>query len=86
MTKRSEASKRGYLGAMVLHSQYSSVDLTRNAREKFLQRFEDMVDPERALPEDERHRRAEYAKRAYFAEMAAKSAAARKARKLSKGA
>lgn len=82
MATRSEASKRGYLGAMVLHATHSSVDLTRNAREAFLARFEAEVDPEHVLPEDERRRRAEFAKRAYFAKLASKSAAARKARKL----
>lgn len=84
MARRSEASKRGYLGALVLHATHDSVDLTRAARETFLSRFEREVDPEGILPEDERRRRAEYAKRAYFATLAAKSAAARKARRLTR--
>ena len=43
---------------------------TRRAREKFLERFEHEVDPNRVLPLEERRVRAESAKRAYFTALA----------------
>jgi hypothetical protein len=53
---------------------------TRPAREKFLQRFEQEVDPDGTLPADERRRRAEHAKRAYMLRLAKRAVAARKTR------
>ena len=53
---------------------------TKAARDKALERFEDQVDPDRMLPEDERARRAEHARKAYFASLALKSARARRLR------
>jgi hypothetical protein len=53
---------------------------TRPAREAFLNRFEREVDPDGALPPEERRQRAEHAKRAYMLQLAKRSAAARKAR------
>lgn len=47
-----------------------------------MRRFEDQVDPERTLTPGERARRAEHARKAYFARLALKSAKARAARKL----
>jgi hypothetical protein len=63
-----------------LHSLYDSRDLTANARAAFRDRFARQVDPDGVLPESERLRRAEYARKAYFAGLAAKSARARRAR------
>ena len=74
----SERSLHARLAAQTLHSKYDSRDLTANARKTFLQRFEDEVDPDRELPEDERIRRAESARRAYFTRLALKSAQARR--------
>lgn len=51
---------------------------TAPARERFLERFEDEVDPDRKLDPAERARRAEHARRAYFARLALKSARARR--------
>lgn len=53
---------------------------TARARTAFLDRFEREVDPEGILPEAERARRAESAKKAYFASLALKSAQARRKR------
>ena len=50
---------------------------TAPAREAFYRRFEDEVDPDRKLSEAERTRRAEFARRAFYARIAAKSVAAR---------
>jgi hypothetical protein len=41
-------------------------------------RFEDEVDPDRTLPSDERVRRADQAKKAYFTRLALRSAQARR--------
>lgn len=53
---------------------------TRPARQKFLQRFEQEVDPDGQLPPEERHRRAEHAKRAYMLSLAKRAVEARRAR------
>jgi hypothetical protein len=54
---------------------------TAAARSKFLERFEREVDPNNELDPAERARRAESAKKAHFLRLAAKSAAARKAKR-----
>jgi hypothetical protein len=69
------------IGAHALHSKYDSRELTTNARAKFDQRFLDEIDPHRVLPEAERDRRADHARKAYFAKLAYMSAKARAARK-----
>ena len=53
---------------------------TRPARETFLKRFEKEVDPDGALPPEERRQRAEHAKRAYMLQLAKRSAIVRKAK------
>jgi hypothetical protein len=74
----SERSLQSRLAAQTLHSKYDSRDLTSKARATFLARFEDEVDPNRELPEAERLRRAEHARKAYFTRLALKSAQARR--------
>ncbi|MPZ51078.1 MAG: hypothetical protein GEU75_17565 [Dehalococcoidia bacterium] len=69
------------VGAFSLHARYDSRELTVNARRAFARRFEDQVDPERKLPEAERQRKAEAAKKAYMARLALKSAEARRNKK-----
>lgn len=51
---------------------------TKKARDAFLERFENEVDPDRTLAPAERARRAESARRAYFARLALKSAQSRR--------
>ncbi|GAA0986894.1 hypothetical protein ENKNEFLB_01939 [Nocardioides aquaticus] len=51
---------------------------TRPARDAFERRFLDEVDPDRSLPDGERARRAENARKAYFHRLALKSAQARR--------
>lgn len=53
---------------------------TAAAREAFRNQFERQVDPNNELPEAERLRRAESARKAHFSRMALKSAQARRAR------
>ncbi|MGI9118554.1 MAG: hypothetical protein ACR2G7_00195 [Acidimicrobiales bacterium] len=74
----SERSLRARLAAHTLHSKYDSATLTAPARAAALARFERQVDPEGVLPEAERHRRAEHAKKAYFTDLAYRSARARR--------
>ena len=63
---------------------HRSVDeRTRAGRVAFLDRFEREVDPNGTLSPDERKRRADHAKKAYFAGLALKSARARRAKKAS---
>lgn len=47
-----------------------------------MRRFEDQVDPDGALPPEERARRAGHARKAYMLGLALKSSRARQARKL----
>ena len=74
-----EMATRGRIGAHTVHSRYDSRELTAPARAAFLAGFEQQVDPERALPEAERQRRAEHARKAHFTRMALASARARRA-------
>ncbi len=54
---------------------------TAPARAEFDQRFEREVDPDGVLDPAERARRAEHARKAYFARLALKSAQVRRARR-----
>jgi hypothetical protein len=65
---------RGRIGGYVNASKNNPKEYTAKAREGFEKRFLDMVDKERLLPEEERQRRAEAAKKAYMNELARKSA------------
>jgi len=68
------------VAAYRMHSMHDPRDTTREARAAFLAKFEREVDPDNRLPEPERRRRAEAAKKAYFNALALKSARARQAR------
>ena len=72
-----EASLRGRIGAHALHASRDSRETTAKARAAFLERFERAVDPGGVLPEGERRRRAEHARKAHFTRLALKSARAR---------
>jgi hypothetical protein len=75
MASDSLASLAGKAGAHRLHALYDSRELTKNARTAADRRFYDQTDP--ALPETERQRRAAHLRKAYFAELALRSAIAR---------
>jgi hypothetical protein len=63
----------------MLHAQVSDpVAFTAPARAAFLSRFEREVDPEGVLDSEERTRRAEHAKKAYFLKLAMASREARR--------
>jgi hypothetical protein len=71
---RNDASLRARIAAYALHAKVDSRQHTVPAREAFMDRFEREVDPDRTLPDAERTRRAECAKKAYFSRLALKSA------------
>jgi hypothetical protein len=70
---------RARIGAYSLHAQGGTN--TGPARKAFLSRFEEEVDTDRVLSEPERQRRAECARKAYFARLALKSAQKREKKK-----
>lgn len=74
----SEMALRGRIGAYVLHARRDPRETTAPARAAFLRRFEHEVDPDFVLPEAERLRRAESARKAHFARLALASARARR--------
>jgi len=83
-----ERSLRARAAAYRLHSLYDSRQLTANARAAFEQRFARQVDPDGVLPEAERQRRAECARKAYYSAysvLAAKSARVRRNRRAQGG-
>lgn len=67
-----ERSLRATAAAHAMHAEHDRRATTAKARSTFMQRFEDQVDPDRTLPEDERLRRAESARKAHFASLAYK--------------
>jgi hypothetical protein len=75
---RTIASLRGRIGAYTRWARTEDrVAATEPARRAFATRFEIEVDPDSVLPVAERHRRAEAARKAYFARLGLKSAQAR---------
>ena len=74
-----ERSARSRIAAHTLHSKYDSKVLTAPGRRAFLERFEREVDPN-GLPEKERKRRAEHARKAYFSRSGYLSGRARRTR------
>ena len=73
---------RARIAAYALHARISDpAKHTASARAAFLSRFEREVDPDGLLDPEERTRRAEHAKKAYFLKLAL---ASKKARKRSK--
>lgn len=74
-----ERALRGRIGAFALHARHDPRATTAAARLAFNGRFVDLVDPERTLPEAERGRRVEAARKAYFTRLAYQSLLARRA-------
>jgi hypothetical protein len=75
-----ERSLRAKLAAHTLHKNVDSRVHTEAARAAFSARFGKEVDPTGLLDPKERARRAEQAKRAYFANLAFRSSKARRLR------
>ena len=73
--------QRSLRARIAAHEKWAHTDPvagTANARQAFLARFEAQVDPDGVLPEPERRRRAEHARKAHFARLALASARARR--------
>jgi hypothetical protein len=78
-----ERSLRARLAAHSMHARHDAQETTTAAGAAFLARFEAEVDPDGVLPPDERRRRAEHARRAYFTRLALASAKARRSKRSS---
>ncbi|MFE6406539.1 hypothetical protein ACFVOR_06345 [Streptomyces sp. NPDC057837] len=78
------AAERSMLAQIAAHTLWTHCDdpaaHTAPARKAFLDRFEDAVDPDGTLTAEERTRRAEHARKAYFKRLALASARARAAK------
>ena len=66
------------IGGLRLAATHDPLEYTATARATFLSRFEREVDPDGILPPAERQRRAQAAKKAYFRQLANKSAQSRR--------
>ncbi len=74
-------ARRGRLGALTTLSRHNPVDLTAEARRVFREEhFAHQVDPLGTLPPEERARRAEAARRLFYARMSEASVKARRRR------
>src|SRR5690606_25412312 len=71
-----ERSLRARLAALEMHARGSTN--TAPAREALRRKFEDQVDPNRELPEAERKKRADAARRAHYTRLALRSVVARR--------
>jgi hypothetical protein len=75
---REEMRARGRIGAHVTHSRHDARELTAPARQAFLSRFAQQVDPDGVLAPEERGRRAAHALKAHMARLTLASARARR--------
>jgi hypothetical protein len=77
-----QRSLQARMAAHSLHARVADAAAhTAPARRAFLDRFEREVDPDGVLKPEERARRAEHARKAYFLKLALASAAARRRRR-----
>ena len=74
---KSQRQQRSRIGGYTLAATHDPKQYTQAARQGFMRRFLDEVDPKRELPEAERERRATAALKAYMGKLALKSARAR---------
>jgi hypothetical protein len=79
--REAERSLRARLAAYALHAQRDPRETTANGRAAFLARFDREVDPKGLLEPDERRRRAEQARRAYFTRLSLAAVKARQAKR-----
>src|SRR4051812_1006200 len=78
----SNQSERRLIARAAAHQSWATTPnrtaRTSSARTAFLAKFEDQVDPDRLLSPEERAKRAANARKAYFANLARKSAVVRR--------
>ena len=72
------ASARARIGGLALAASHDPKAYTAPARAAFLNRFVDEVDRDRLLPEPERVRRAEAARKLFYARLSLKSVQAKR--------
>lgn len=77
MLTPSQRRHRARLGGLATSSRHDGSEQTAAARQGFLRKFLDEVDPDRVLGEEERLRRAEAARRLHMARLAWLSAKSR---------
>ncbi len=82
---RAERSLQARQAAHTMHARHDSRQTSANGRAAFLARFEREVDPTGSLDPQERRRRAEQARRAYFTGLALAAVKARKAKRATSG-
>lgn len=75
-----EMARRGRLGAAARHARHDPRPYTAAARAGFLRKLEQAIDPDNALPPEERQRRVVDAQHAHMRRMARISAEARQRR------
>jgi hypothetical protein len=75
-----QRSRNARIAAHAMHAKHDARLTTAAGRKKFLESFEEKVDPDETLDPRERACRAEHARKAYFQRLAKKSVAARRAR------
>jgi hypothetical protein len=80
-----ERGLRARLAAYAMHAQHDSRLTSANGRAAFFAKFEREVDPDGQLDVEERRRRAELARRAYFTRLSLAAAKARQAKRTVRG-
>lgn len=85
MLDTDQARKIGRIGAHRLHATHGCCEITQAARDAFLRRFEDTVDPDVSLPPAERQRRAQHLRRAHMAQLSLRGVAARQRNRAPQG-
>lgn len=79
------SADRQQIAKIAAHAKWAKIEdrsaATQAARDGMLRKFEDEVDPDRKLLPEERARRAESARRAFYQRIALKSAQSRRAKK-----
>jgi len=80
-----ERSLRARLAAYLMHAQHDSRVTSAPGRAAFLARFEAEVDPDGTLDPQERRRRAEHARSAYFARLSLAGVKGKQAKRATRG-
>ena len=81
MLSESQRSLRARIAAHSLHAQRDSKELTKNARKAFRDKFAREADPEGVLSPEERERRAQQLRTAFYTRLALASSKARSKRR-----
>lgn len=76
-----ERKVRAKIAAHAMHAKHDAKETTSKARATFKALFEEQVDPEGILTPEERARRVEHARKAYFLRLAFISARVRRQRR-----